>query len=1254
MVAGAIIGSAIPGVGTALGASIGGMIGGIAGTLIDPPKVKGPRLTDLKLQTSEYGRPVPIVYGRVRIAGNVIWQTDLQEHEQSSGGKGGGPEVTEYSYSASLAVMLCEGEINRIVKVWADGRVVWPGDESFKFTLYKGTEDQEPDPTMEADLGAGQVPAHRGYAYVVFTDLGLKDFGNRIPQLEFLVDTQTASGGVIVQLENKTDTEWQNKLAIDAWTTAWDASPVLPDPSSVSGPLSYDDTTPPGKGAVRFSVVGTYRYADASTTTLYYGYGANDPSGTVNGVLGLSGDAHWPDTGIQRDILDEAGITGRHFLGCVLSRDGTKLLVWTCDGASDVGGTAADKWHMIVDGDEVASGPVSGTHARPSLPKGNRNVFDSAYTSGMMEDNAEYVWQVTGNDTYGSPIAGDVRIWTFSGNTLSVNGSMGYGPPTVRDVTGPDAGYLRPSCFVTEDGYFGVIKYKATTLYTRVRSGGGVMLGDIVADLSRRTKSLDASEYDTSALTQMVPGFVVADQMPVVNAIRALQPAYFFDGVESGGTIVYSRRGGASIVTIPVDDLSARTSGNDAPARLSWVRIPQQELPRRVYAEYLDTDFDYQKQVQYAERAVGQSESDTTVTLPISLQANTALAIAGANLWSAHVEADRATWTTTRAYAQYEPTDVVTVSGWVIRIETKLERQDGTIEWSGVPSDAYALTESPSAVGGASSAKPQPLPRAATPTELVLLDIPVLSMRDAPFGFYAAMGPEEPGVKWPGAALFKSADDGETWSQVATTVMAATIGHAVGALADYSGDLDVDDTTATVDVILHNPSRSISSATAGAFAAGANLCALASGSTWELLQFKSATLVSTDGAGRKRYTLGGAMKRGRLGSSDAMATHAANDAFVLLPCLNVDAPESELNVALKYKAVTLGTALADADVVVFTNTGSSAGGLPGAGGIGPIDQGGGGYFGSVSANLPIGHRQIAVATYTLTDGDRAYLLSFKHASGVIVTLPSTLPNKWWAYIENIGAGDVTLDAGSAKIDGGASTLTIETDQGVVLVFDGADYWTMRGVGAVGIPAGGTTSQVLAKASATNYDVAWVTPSGGGGGGDCTLVASIVPTGAPISVSFTSIPASGKSLMVRFSCGDVSTGGSGDYPLNMMCNGDNTSGNYDTSQYVYGTGISAGGGTHSPTGDGVVVGHVAGAVSLADAISGGTIQIYDYVGTDMYKLITSDTYRMYSSSSRAKVQFGAVWKSKSAITSLTFKTDGSGFRAGSRFDLYMFM
>jgi hypothetical protein len=55
-----------------------------------------------------------------------------------------------------------------------------------------------------------------------------------------------------------------------------------------------------------------------------------------------------------------------------------------------------------------------------------------------------------------------------------------------------------------------------------------------------------------------------------------------------------------------------------------------------------------------------------------------------------------------------------------------------------------------------------------------------------------------------------------------------------------------------------------------------------------------------------------------------------------------------------------------------------------------------------------------------------------------------------------------------------------------------------GAAGQGVPAGGTTGQVLAKASGANYDTEWVAQTGGGGGGSGT-VTSVSGT-APISVA----------------------------------------------------------------------------------------------------------------------------------------------------------
>ena len=70
-------------------------------------------------------------------------------------------------------------------RVWADGREINLSTIAHRF--YTGSEAQEPDSAITAHLGAGNAPAFRGTAYVVFESMALAAFGNRIPQLSFEV-----------------------------------------------------------------------------------------------------------------------------------------------------------------------------------------------------------------------------------------------------------------------------------------------------------------------------------------------------------------------------------------------------------------------------------------------------------------------------------------------------------------------------------------------------------------------------------------------------------------------------------------------------------------------------------------------------------------------------------------------------------------------------------------------------------------------------------------------------------------------------------------------------------------------------------------------------------------------------------------------------------------------------------------------------------------------------------------------------------
>jgi hypothetical protein len=190
-------------VGTAIGGPIGGAIGSLLGQVIDreiifrPKGREGPRLAELSVQTSTYGAPIPKLFGTMRIAGQVVWATDLKESRDTEGGGKGQPSTTTYSYSASFAVLLSARAIRGVRRIWADGKLLRGVAGDFKsrtgFRLHLGGEDQAADPLIASAEGVGQTPAMRGCAYAVFENLALADFGNRIPSLTFEVEADTGA-----------------------------------------------------------------------------------------------------------------------------------------------------------------------------------------------------------------------------------------------------------------------------------------------------------------------------------------------------------------------------------------------------------------------------------------------------------------------------------------------------------------------------------------------------------------------------------------------------------------------------------------------------------------------------------------------------------------------------------------------------------------------------------------------------------------------------------------------------------------------------------------------------------------------------------------------------------------------------------------------------------------------------------------------------------------------------------------------------
>jgi len=159
-------GAAVGGLLGPVGAVVGRAAGAIAGAAIDD-RLFGSRggfgptgkLDDLGVQAATEGTAIARVYGRMRLAGSIIWATRFEETvvvEEAAGGKGAPqPQSSSYAYFANFAVGICEGPVARIGRIWADGRLL--DREAVTHRVHLGAEDQMPDPLIEA--GRARRPA---------------------------------------------------------------------------------------------------------------------------------------------------------------------------------------------------------------------------------------------------------------------------------------------------------------------------------------------------------------------------------------------------------------------------------------------------------------------------------------------------------------------------------------------------------------------------------------------------------------------------------------------------------------------------------------------------------------------------------------------------------------------------------------------------------------------------------------------------------------------------------------------------------------------------------------------------------------------------------------------------------------------------------------------------------------------------------------------------------------------------------------
>ena len=142
---------------------------------------------------STEGAPIPRVYGRARLGGQVIWATNLEEevvaHATAAAAARAAARrrgTTSRSSTATSPISRSRVPKARSRRSAASGPTARSSTSPrVTYRLHQRQRDAGARQPDRRQGGRGNAPAYRGLAYIVFERLPLADFGNRMPQLSF-------------------------------------------------------------------------------------------------------------------------------------------------------------------------------------------------------------------------------------------------------------------------------------------------------------------------------------------------------------------------------------------------------------------------------------------------------------------------------------------------------------------------------------------------------------------------------------------------------------------------------------------------------------------------------------------------------------------------------------------------------------------------------------------------------------------------------------------------------------------------------------------------------------------------------------------------------------------------------------------------------------------------------------------------------------------------------------------------------------
>ena len=128
----------------------------------------------LNVGTSQFNLPIPIFWGRRRLSTNAVWFNNFTAKPASGKGKGlGGKSNQQDTYYADVILGLCEGVLDEITNIWANGSTTSVSTLSkLGMIPYYGTATQAPWSLVVTQY-PNQAMAYAGLAYLAAPGLSL-------------------------------------------------------------------------------------------------------------------------------------------------------------------------------------------------------------------------------------------------------------------------------------------------------------------------------------------------------------------------------------------------------------------------------------------------------------------------------------------------------------------------------------------------------------------------------------------------------------------------------------------------------------------------------------------------------------------------------------------------------------------------------------------------------------------------------------------------------------------------------------------------------------------------------------------------------------------------------------------------------------------------------------------------------------------------------------------------------------------------